>query len=89
METKEWIVRIALDEIGDDTHARAMLTTSSGQQVEGKGHARRNPSDPSVPRIGDELAASRALSDLAGQLAAMTNRDISESMAAIPTARSW
>ncbi|GAB2931219.1 DUF1876 domain-containing protein [Nonomuraea fastidiosa] len=89
METKEWIVRIALDEVGDDTSARATLTTTGGQRVEGRGHARRNPSDPAVPRIGDELAVSRALSDLAGQLAAMTNRDISESMAAVPTSRSW
>ena len=34
------------------------------------------PSDESVPRIGDELAAARALSDLAHQLLAAAATDI-------------
>jgi hypothetical protein len=33
-----------------------------------RGRARRNPRDPNVPVVGEELAAARALSDLSHQL---------------------
>jgi hypothetical protein len=45
--------------------------------------SRRNPSDESEPRIGDELAAARALSDLAHQLMAAAASDI-ESKTHVP-----
>jgi hypothetical protein len=32
------------------------------------GRSRRNPADPSIPQIGEELAAARALHDLANHL---------------------
>ncbi|MEV0738492.1 dsRBD fold-containing protein [Streptomyces sp. NPDC050549] len=53
---------------GDDTHARAVLNTRDTSTVTGRGTARRNPIDRSIPEIGDELAASRALEDLAIRL---------------------
>jgi hypothetical protein len=34
----------------------------------GWGRARRNPADPNVPRIGEELAVARALADLSHHL---------------------
>lgn len=86
MVAKEWTVRIRLDEEGDDTTARATLTTGDGSEVTGTGQARRNPADAAVPEIGDELAASRALADLAGKLAIITNQDIADSP---PANRSW
>ncbi|GAA1671664.1 DUF1876 domain-containing protein [Nonomuraea maheshkhaliensis] len=93
MEAKQWTVQIHLSEVGDDTHARAVLTTRDGRdRLTGTGHARRNPADPSVPEIGDELAASRALADLADKLAVVTQRDIAEiaEIAGSPVAsRSW
>ncbi|GAA4955194.1 hypothetical protein HD597_001521 [Nonomuraea thailandensis] len=90
MDTKEWTVRISLAEAGDDTSAQATLTTAKGEHVTGTGKARRNPADPSKPVIGDELAASRALADLAQRLAVIANHDISESAAdAPPPTRSW
>ncbi|WP_043631155.1 DUF1876 domain-containing protein [Nonomuraea candida] len=90
MKAKEWTVRVALAEAGDDTSAQATLTTGDGRRVTGSGRARRNPADPSVPEIGDELAVSRALADLAERLAVMTKHDISESTAESPTTnRSW
>lgn len=56
-----------------------MLTTRDGQdRLAATGHARRNPADPSVPEIGDELAASRALAGLAAKLAEIARQDISE-----------
>lgn len=81
MEAKDWTIRIHLDEEGDNTSACATLVTEKGS-VEGTGYARRNPADPSVPVIGDELAASRALADLADKLADITQRDIAESVGA-------
>lgn len=76
MATKTWTVQVLLDEDGDDTYADAALTVENKMQLRGHGASRRNPHDESEPRIGDELAAARALSDLAHQLLAATASDI-------------
>lgn len=89
MQAKQWTVQIFLTEDGDDTHARAVLTTRDSTELAGTGRARRNPVDPEVPEIGDELAASRALADLAGKLAVITQRDISEYEDPPLPSRSW
>ncbi|MFJ9898289.1 dsRBD fold-containing protein [Streptomyces sp. NPDC091280] len=44
----------------------------------GRGVARRNPIDRSVPEVGEELAASRALKDLAVRLHDVARDDITE-----------
>ena len=64
---KEWAVMILIEETGDETVARATMTIE-GESVGGWGRARKNRVDPSVPRIGDELAAARALSDLSHRI---------------------
>ncbi|MCK2219054.1 DUF1876 domain-containing protein [Actinomadura sp. ATCC 31491] len=90
MEAKQWTVQVYLAEEGDDTSARAVLTTRDGSRVEGSGRARRNPDDPAVPEIGDELAASRALTDLARKLAAIGWQDVAVSAGpAEAESRSW
>ncbi|MFC4119876.1 DUF1876 domain-containing protein [Nonomuraea zeae] len=89
MEAKQWTVQIYLAEDGDDTYARAVLTTRDRTELAGTGRARRNPSDPAVPEIGDELAASRALADLAEKLAVVTRRDIGDLAAGPASVRSW
>ncbi|MGW6733041.1 DUF1876 domain-containing protein [Streptomyces sp. NPDC055013] len=80
MEDKHWTVRIHITEDGDDTRAEAVLTTQGTpedrQAVTGRGTAHRNPVDRSVPEIGDELAASRALQDLATRLRDLASDDI-------------
>ncbi|NUO97335.1 MAG: DUF1876 domain-containing protein [Nonomuraea sp.] len=86
MEAKQWTVRIRLTEDGDDTSARAVLTTPEGTEVVGAGHTHRNPADPSLPEIGDEVAVARALADLAGKLAADARHELGDGPA--PT-RSW
>jgi hypothetical protein len=58
--------------------AHAVLTTSAGTSLDGRGEARRNPHDPAVPEVGEELAASRALGDLADRLLGETAADIAE-----------
>ena len=76
MKAKQWNVQIFITEEGDDTHARAVLTTRGTSTVTGRGAARRNPIDRPIPEIGDELAASRALEDLAIRLHDVASDDI-------------
>jgi hypothetical protein len=76
MTTKTWTVQVTLDEHGDDTRADAALSMDNKTEIRGHGSSRRNPGDESEPRIGDELAAARALSDLAHQLLTAAANDI-------------
>jgi hypothetical protein len=68
-ETKVWIVEVVIEETPDGhTEAKALLGVGTDRQFGGWGRARRNPADPEMPRVGEELAAARALSDLAHHL---------------------
>jgi hypothetical protein len=62
-----WTVEIVLTEDENRTRADAQLRAGA-RTLHGWGHARRNPVDPNVPAIGEELATARALSDLTDQL---------------------
>jgi hypothetical protein len=62
-----WHVEIAFSEEDERTRADAILQFAD-QRFHGWGRAKRSPGDPSVPVIGEELAAARALSDLSHQL---------------------
>ncbi|MDX3387237.1 DUF1876 domain-containing protein [Streptomyces niveiscabiei] len=84
MEAKEWTVRIYLTQEGDETRARAVLTTRDTSKLTGRGLARRNPVDRPVPEIGDELAASRALEDLAIRLHDVAGDDIVQLTGPVP-----
>ncbi len=75
---KTWHVRIDISEHGAVTHATAHLETGAGTDLTGSGEARRNPDDPGVPEIGDELATARALSHLAHILLGTAADDLSE-----------
>ncbi|MFG2874701.1 DUF1876 domain-containing protein [Streptomyces sp. NPDC048337] len=72
---EEWKVGVYLTEEDGTTKARAVLDTGKTQLV-GQGKARCNPQDVEIPAIGDELAASRAMRDLAGQLMRAADRDL-------------
>jgi len=67
MSEHSWHVNVAFTEDADRTRADATMELPS-QRFHGFGHAKRAPGDPSVPVIGEELAAARALSDLSHQL---------------------
>ncbi|MFF3668064.1 DUF1876 domain-containing protein [Microtetraspora malaysiensis] len=84
MERKEWNVEIFIDEdeIDQVTTARAVLHAGDGTRHESVAHARRNPHDRPVPQIGDELAAGRALSDLAAKLIEDGAEDVAQFAAA-------
>jgi len=62
-----WPVEISLREEDGQTRAEARLTRD-GAGMTGHGLARRNPDGQEVTQIGEEIAAARALSDLAHQL---------------------
>jgi hypothetical protein len=77
MHAKRWTVTINIDEVDDDrTRAHAVLEAGGSMRVTGEGFARRNPTDRPVPEIGDELAAGRALSDLAHNLLDVAAEDV-------------
>jgi hypothetical protein len=62
-----WSLVLSFDETADHTDARVTVTRGDGEVV-GWGRARRNPSDPNVQRVGEDLAAARALVDAAHKL---------------------
>lgn len=62
-----WPVEISLQEKDGQTRAEARLG-KGGIGIIGHGLARRNPDDQEVMQIGEEIAAARALSDLAHRL---------------------
>jgi hypothetical protein len=67
MTIDRWPIEISLQEEDRETRAEVRLTKDSVGIV-GHGLARRNPDDQEVTQIGEEIAAARALSDLAHQL---------------------
>jgi hypothetical protein len=71
-----WSVDVYLNESGGETHAEARLSTRESEVLRGHGRARCNPADWDVPEIGAELAAARALSDLAHRLLDTAATDI-------------
>jgi hypothetical protein len=73
---KTWQVDLIIGEREGQTHAEARLHTSDTDTMSGTGTARLNPADRDVPEIGDELAAARALSDLAHRLLHAAAEDI-------------
>ncbi|WP_267243413.1 DUF1876 domain-containing protein [Streptomyces sp. PR69] len=73
--TLEWKAGVYLSEEDGTTKAKAVLDTGV-TRLTGRGVARCNPQDVDVPEIGDELAASRAMSDLADQLMRLADRGL-------------
>ncbi|MBT2406552.1 MULTISPECIES: DUF1876 domain-containing protein [unclassified Streptomyces] len=77
--TAEWKIRLYLVEEDATTTARLELDTGT-TKLTGHGLARCAPDDTDVPEIGDELAVSRAMSDLAAQMQKAAYGDIEASM---------
>lgn len=75
---KRWTVDVYLNENPDErrTYAQARLHTGDPTDVRGIGSSRRSPQDTETPEIGDELAAARALEQLAAHLRAAAMSDI-------------
>jgi hypothetical protein len=63
-----WSVSLSISEIDGETHAEARLVMPGGDELTARGGARRNPADREITLVGEQIAAARALSDLAGKL---------------------
>jgi hypothetical protein len=74
---QHWDVRLELREDGAHCEVIAHLDTGD-RSLAGVGRSRRNPLDPSVPQVGEELATARALHDLAHHLSQDAWRMIEE-----------
>ena len=66
-EALTWTIEIAFTEGDDTTRADAVLV-GAPDALRGWGRARKNPADPGLPAVGEEVAAARALTDLAHHL---------------------
>jgi len=70
-------IELSFVEDADHTQAHASLLIR-GVTFTGTGRARRNPADVNLPMVGEELAAARALSDLAHKLVDAATEVISD-----------
>ncbi|MET9110317.1 DUF1876 domain-containing protein [Streptomyces zhihengii] len=73
--TRQWKVDLVLVEDDGTTRACAKLATDDGT-ITGYGTAHCSPQDVDVPRIGDELAAARAMRSVARQLMREADSDL-------------
>jgi hypothetical protein len=65
--TRHWTLELMIRE--DEDHCEVIAHLDAGDRsLEGSGLSRRNPDDPKVPQVGEELATARALTDLAKHL---------------------
>jgi hypothetical protein len=73
-----WQVTVTFEpDAGFGTRATAVLKAGL-DQMSATGEAHKNPSDPNVVDVGHEVAAARALVDLARQLLALATTRITE-----------
>lgn len=70
-----WPLEVVFTENDEATRADIIIDVA-GRHYHGWGRARRNPHDPDVPKIGEEIAAARALTRLSQQLLAAAAEDI-------------
>ena len=67
LEPHAW--KLTFETREDEDHCDMVVHLNAGDRsLSGVGRSRRNSSDPSSPQIGEELAAARALHDLAWHL---------------------
>jgi hypothetical protein len=75
--TKSWRIDVYLYEGANETSAQAVLHGDAPSALKGHGVAHRNPADPDVPEIGDEVAVARALARLSQVLLGTAADDLS------------
>ncbi|MEV6398311.1 dsRBD fold-containing protein [Streptomyces sp. NPDC051907] len=73
--TLDWNVTVHLEEEDGTTRAQAVLDTGT-VTLTGQGVARCNPEDLDVAAIGDDLAAGRAVKNIADQLMREADREL-------------
>lgn len=63
-----WHIDLEFREVDDKTEAAVLLRLLDGTELRAHGRANRHPDDPSQPRVGEEIAAARALGELSRKL---------------------
>jgi hypothetical protein len=74
---KTWKIEIEFEESEWHTRADALLEAGA-LRYRAFGRAKRNPIDPDRPRVGEEIAAARALESLAVQLQRVAEHEIED-----------
>ncbi|MDN0199134.1 DUF1876 domain-containing protein [Streptomyces sp. S.PNR 29] len=85
--TVQWKMRLHLFEDDEGTTKAHVVLDTGATAFTGHGAAHCHPADTNVPEIGDELAAGRAMNDLARQLLDAAEHDIEAVGAARPKTR--
>ncbi|NGO07341.1 DUF1876 domain-containing protein [Streptomyces sp. HC44] len=73
-----WHIDLDIDRSDTESEATATLQLPDTTRLTTHGHARRNPDDPDQAQVGEELAAARALNDLARRLLRKAAHEIEE-----------
>lgn len=66
-KTREFTISVLVDEDADRTEAKVAFDLGA-REFSAWGRARRNPDDPNVPVVGEELALARAMNELSHRL---------------------
>ena len=78
MPTVGWHIEVEFEEDHTHTKAALLLRLPDDSELRARGHAKRSSADKPQPRIGEEIAAARALTDLISQLLEKAAHEISE-----------
>ncbi|GAA2061143.1 DUF1876 domain-containing protein [Streptomyces albiaxialis] len=71
-----WHVEMEFEEDSQRTRAVALVRLPDGSEVRTHGFAKRHPVDPNQPRVGEEVAAARALNEMAMRLLTKAHDEI-------------
>ncbi|MDH6577901.1 dsRBD fold-containing protein [Kitasatospora sp. MAP5-34] len=74
----QWDVQLSFEEDGIHTMCDARLVGARAPGLSGHGEAVRSLDDRPLARIGEEMAASRALEELASRLKAQASGEIAD-----------
>ena len=78
MHETRWEIQVEFDEDDTHTHATATARVRGDRAVTGRGDAYRNPKDPNLPVVGEEIAAARALLELTSELLRVASAEIEQ-----------
>ncbi|MEU9983996.1 DUF1876 domain-containing protein [Streptomyces sp. NPDC050856] len=73
-----WHVEIEFAEEAGRTRAACMVRLPDGTEMRAHGHAKRHPDDTEQQRVGEEIAAARALNELSRNLMRKAGGEIEE-----------
>ncbi|WP_093777120.1 DUF1876 domain-containing protein [Streptomyces sp. yr375] len=73
-----WHVELEFEEDDRHTRAVALVRLPDGTEVRAHGHASRHNVDANQPRVGEEIAAARALNEIAMNLLTKAHGEIDD-----------